>query len=53
MKTAKTCCVLCLALCLTVSISACNTISGAGEDIKAAGNAIENAAKKTKEKISN
>lgn len=53
MKTVKTCCVVGLALCLTLGISACNTISGAGEDIKAAGTAIENAAKKTKDKISN
>jgi len=49
MKLLLTCCVLCIALCLT----GCNTISGAGEDIKAAGGAIEKAAQKTKEKITN
>jgi len=33
---------------LGVAVSACNTIEGAGKDIKAAGGAIEKSAEKTK-----
>lgn len=36
-----------LALGLGLSLSACNTIAGAGEDISAGGEAIEGAAEKT------
>lgn len=31
-----------------LSLSACNTIEGAGKDVKATGNAVENAAKDAK-----
>jgi entericidin B len=31
-----------------ISLSACNTIEGAGKDVKATGNAVENAAKDSK-----
>jgi predicted small secreted protein len=51
MKTVKTRFVVGLALCLTLGISGCNTFKGAGEDIQAAGSAIEKAAQKTKDKI--
>jgi predicted small secreted protein len=34
--------------CLGVALSGCNTIEGAGKDVKAAGGAIEKAAGKTK-----
>ena len=33
---------------LCLALSACNTIEGAGKDVKAAGGAIEKAAEKTK-----
>jgi entericidin B len=33
---------------LAVAIAGCNTIQGAGKDVKAAGGAIEKAAEKTK-----
>jgi entericidin B len=33
-----------------VSMSACNTIEGAGKDVKATGQAVENAAKDAKPK---
>jgi len=33
-----------------VSLSACNTIEGAGKDVKATGNAVENAAQDAKPK---
>jgi len=39
---------LLFALFMLIGVSACNTIKGAGEDIQAAGGAIENTAKKTK-----
>lgn len=43
---------LALALLLGVaSLSACNTVSGAGEDISAGGKHIENAAEDTKAKM--
>jgi predicted small secreted protein len=35
---------------LAVGLAACNTIQGAGKDVKAAGQAIENAADKSKPK---
>jgi entericidin B len=34
--------------CLGLALSACNTIEGAGKDVKAAGGAVEKAAKSTK-----
>jgi predicted small secreted protein len=41
--------VLVLALsCLGLAVAGCNTIEGAGKDVKAAGGAIEKAAEKTK-----
>ena len=33
-----------------ISLSACNTVEGAGKDVKATGNAVENAAKDAKPK---
>jgi entericidin B len=33
-----------------ISLSACNTVEGAGKDVKATGNAVENAAKDSKPK---
>lgn len=33
---------------LTIGLAACNTIEGAGQDVKAAGNAVEHAAKESK-----
>lgn len=38
---------------LLASLSACNTISGAGKDIEAAGGAISDQADKTKDEIAN
>jgi predicted small secreted protein len=35
-----------LSLGLAIGLSACNTIKGAGQDLKKAGESIENAAKK-------
>jgi len=35
---------------IVVGISACNTVEGAGKDVKATGQAIENAADKSKPK---
>ena len=41
--------ILALALtCLGLTAAGCNTIEGAGKDVKAAGGAIEKAAEKTK-----
>lgn len=37
-----------LAAALAVSLSACNTIEGAGKDVKATGSAVEQAAKEAK-----
>ncbi len=37
---------------LTLMAAACNTIAGAGEDIQAGGNAIEDSADEVKEEIS-
>ncbi len=39
-------CSLLLAVSLALSLSACNTVQGAGKDIKKAGETIEDAAKK-------
>lgn len=33
---------------LTISLAACNTIEGAGQDIEAGGDAIEDSARETK-----
>jgi entericidin B len=33
-----------------ISLSACNTVEGAGKDVKATGQAVENAAKDSKPK---
>ena len=33
-----------------ISLSACNTVAGAGKDVKATGQAVENAAKDSKPK---
>lgn len=38
---------------LTLMAAACNTVAGAGEDIQAGGNAIENSADEVKEEMSN
>ena len=38
---------------LTLMAAACNTVAGAGEDIQAGGNAIEDAADEVKEDMSN
>ncbi|MEO6565667.1 MAG: entericidin A/B family lipoprotein [Casimicrobiaceae bacterium] len=35
---------------IVVGLSACNTVEGAGKDVKATGQAIENAADKSKPK---
>ena len=41
--------ILLLALCcLGLAVTGCNTIAGAGKDVKAAGGAIEKTAEKTK-----
>ncbi len=34
-----------------LSLTACNTVKGAGDDIRATGNAISNAAQKVKQKL--
>ena len=34
--------------CLALALTGCNTIEGAGKDVKAAGGAVEKAAKSTK-----
>jgi predicted small secreted protein len=36
--------------CFAFSVSACNTMQGAGKDVKATGQAVENAAKDAKPK---
>ena len=51
MKAVKTWAAMSLALCLALCMAGCNTVSGAGEDLKAAGGAIKEAAQKTKERI--
>jgi predicted small secreted protein len=42
-----------LVLCLLMALNGCNTVSGIGDDLKAAGGAITETAAKTKEKIAN
>ncbi|MEM8949492.1 MAG: entericidin A/B family lipoprotein [Pseudomonadota bacterium] len=44
---------LLIALGLLASLSACNTIAGAGKDIEAAGETITDTAEDTKEEITN
>jgi len=34
--------VMTLALCAALAVAACNTVSGAGDDLKSASNAVEN-----------
>ena len=41
---------LALVGCWVLSLSACNTVEGAGKDVKASGQAVENAAKDAKPK---
>jgi predicted small secreted protein len=41
----------CLAALAAVSLTACNTVEGAGKDVSATGNAIHDAAKDTKQKM--
>jgi predicted small secreted protein len=36
--------------CSVLALSACNTVEGAGKDVKATGQAVENAAKDSKPK---
>ena len=43
----KTMLIVLLAM-FSVSLTACNTVSGAGKDVKATGQAVENAAEKSK-----
>jgi entericidin B len=38
---------------MTIAVTGCNTTRGFGQDVEAAGEAIEEAAENTKEKISN
>lgn len=41
-----------IAICVTaLSLNACNTVDGAGEDIQAGGHAVSHAATKVQEKI--
>ena len=40
-----------LGLIFCVSLTACNTVEGAGKDFKAAGEAVSDTAQKTKRKI--
>ena len=40
-----------LTLVSMLALSACNTISGAGKDVRAAGNAMSNAAQDVQQKI--
>jgi predicted small secreted protein len=42
---------LCLAALAAVSLTACNTVEGAGKDVSATGDAIHDAAKETKQKM--
>jgi predicted small secreted protein len=41
----------CLAALSAVSLTACNTVEGAGKDVSATGDAIHDAAKETKQKM--
>ncbi|WP_325314518.1 entericidin A/B family lipoprotein [Kingella oralis] len=40
-----------IAITSMLTLSACNTISGAGKDVSAAGNAVSNAAQDVKDKM--
>lgn len=54
MKTLRTATTLISAVLLTgslLALTACNTVEGAGQDIKAAGSAISDTAQKVKQKI--
>ena len=42
---------LCLATLAAVSLTACNTVEGAGKDVSATGNAIHDTAKDVKNKM--
>jgi predicted small secreted protein len=48
MKIKTITCLLITTLVLPMSLTACNTIRGAGQDVKAAGGAIEKSAEKAK-----
>jgi predicted small secreted protein len=43
--------VLVLAALAALSLTACNTVAGAGKDVSATGNAVTDAAKETKSKM--
>lgn len=47
----KTVITLCAALAAAFTLSACNTIQGAGKDIERGGEKVQDAAAKTKEKM--
>ena len=38
---------------MSMGLTACNTVEGAGKDVKSAGNAIENTANDTKQEMQN
>lgn len=42
---------VCCSILLALSLGACNTVSGLGQDIGAAGTAIKETAQKTKDKM--
>ena len=46
--TVKSAVILAIALAGTLAVSACNTMEGAGKDIKAGGNAVEDTARDAK-----
>ena len=48
-KTLVTLFALCFAFGLTFTLTGCNTMQGAGQDIQKAGSAVENAAAKKKD----
>jgi len=43
--------VLTMLACATLSLAACNTVAGAGEDVSAAGRAVTKGADKVKDKM--
>ena len=45
LRRASIVCFLCALLLMTVTLAACNTVAGFGQDMRATGNAISNAAK--------
>lgn len=49
----KTMIIKAVAVCAVLLLASCNTMSGLGDDIQAAGGAIKSTAVKTKEKVSN